>query len=78
MVHGVLWQMRELLFLVLIDVIPSTVMAAVTASFFGVAISAAVGILTAKRSPGDVLFVVPMFAACVCGIAGVMFVQVGS
>jgi hypothetical protein len=69
--------MRELLFLLLIDVIPSTLMAAVTASFFGVAISAAVGILTAKHSPSSVLFVVPMFAACVSGILGVLFVQVG-
>ncbi len=69
-------QFRELLLLVLIDVIPSTIMAAVSASFFGVGVSAAFGILLAQRSPASVYFVVPMFAACVAGLAGVLFVQV--
>ena len=69
-------QIRELVVLIFVDVIPSTLMSAITALFFGVAISAAIGILVANKSPSSVLFVVPMFAACAAGTAAVMFVQV--
>lgn len=60
----------------LVDVIPSSVVAAVTALFFGVAISAAMGILQAHKSPSNVLFILPFFAACAVGLAGVLFVVV--
>ncbi len=61
---------------IILDVIPSAVLAAVTALFFGVAISAAMGILRADKSPSHVMFVLPFVGACTLGTAGVMFVQV--